>query len=355
MLQNNRSYTAGTAKYRYGFNGKENDSSINGNGVDYDYGFRIYDARVGKFLSVDPLTAKYPELTPYQFASNKPINSIDQDGLESIDAIRAQQAKYHSMLLFQTNQPLSPPKVVVQPVHSEAIPESVRTVMARVHNEQNVIIPAPAPPPVISAYDIPTGDVAKDEEDRRVARLNVENGLNADGSKLFIDRIRENPHIRKGLDNVIIPLATAAAADGLGRLFFAADAIASNAVAKGGDNIVYRALTSENSQSFAAGRGIFAKAPDGSWTLEDHLIHGSSAKSFTNDPWIATSTDINIAKSFSSSNGVAEIDLSKISSSSIQKGWMNLPRSSAGYHYSVWQQEVSIFGQIPQSAIKKIK
>jgi RHS repeat-associated protein len=66
--------------YRYGFNGKEKDSNITKQ--DYDYGFRIYDARVGKFLSVDPMTNKYPELTPYQFASNRPIDGIDQDGLE---------------------------------------------------------------------------------------------------------------------------------------------------------------------------------------------------------------------------------------------------------------------------------
>ena len=43
---------------------------------------RIYDPRLGKFLSVDPLTKQYPELTPYQFASNRPIDGIDLDGLE---------------------------------------------------------------------------------------------------------------------------------------------------------------------------------------------------------------------------------------------------------------------------------
>ncbi len=82
MLQINRSYTAGSTKYRYGFNGKEMDSSINGNGVDYDYGARIYDARVAKFLSVDPLFQSYPWYTPYQFSGNMPIAAIDLDGLE---------------------------------------------------------------------------------------------------------------------------------------------------------------------------------------------------------------------------------------------------------------------------------
>lgn len=38
-----------------------------------------------KFLSVDPLSKKYPELTPYQFASNTPIQAIDLDGLERLD------------------------------------------------------------------------------------------------------------------------------------------------------------------------------------------------------------------------------------------------------------------------------
>jgi hypothetical protein len=31
---------------------------------------------------VDPITKEYPELTPYQFASNRPIDGIDLDGLE---------------------------------------------------------------------------------------------------------------------------------------------------------------------------------------------------------------------------------------------------------------------------------
>ena len=74
--------------YRYGFNGKEKDPSGQwSNQTHYDYGFRIYNPTIGKFLSVDPLTKSYPWYTPYQFAGNKPIRFIDLDGLEEYDPL----------------------------------------------------------------------------------------------------------------------------------------------------------------------------------------------------------------------------------------------------------------------------
>jgi RHS repeat-associated protein len=69
-------------RYRFHFNGKETDNEVYGEGNVYDYGFRIYNPRLGKFLSVDPLTKEYPWYTPYQFAGNKPIWAMDRDGLE---------------------------------------------------------------------------------------------------------------------------------------------------------------------------------------------------------------------------------------------------------------------------------
>ncbi|MEI6811081.1 MAG: RHS repeat-associated core domain-containing protein, partial [Candidatus Nomurabacteria bacterium] len=79
MLTPGRKFSAGTA-YRYGFNGKENDKDINSGAQ--DYGMRIYDGRLGKFLSIDPLTKEYPWYTTYQFAGNKPIWCDDLDGKE---------------------------------------------------------------------------------------------------------------------------------------------------------------------------------------------------------------------------------------------------------------------------------
>ena len=46
---------------------------------------RIYDPRLGRFLSTDPITSTYPHLTPFQFASNNPILNIDIDGFEGVD------------------------------------------------------------------------------------------------------------------------------------------------------------------------------------------------------------------------------------------------------------------------------
>jgi RHS repeat-associated protein len=73
--------------YRFGFNGKENDNEVKGFGNQQDYGMRIYDPRVGRFLSVDPLTQEYPWYTPYQFAGNNPIRFIDLDGAEPGDDV----------------------------------------------------------------------------------------------------------------------------------------------------------------------------------------------------------------------------------------------------------------------------
>lgn len=78
----NRNFSS--SSYRYGFNGKEKDTENTWGDAQYDYGFRIFNPRYGKFLSVDPLTKSYPMLTPYQFASNRPIDGIDLDGLEYI-------------------------------------------------------------------------------------------------------------------------------------------------------------------------------------------------------------------------------------------------------------------------------
>jgi RHS repeat-associated protein len=88
MQMEERSATYGNRGYRFGFNSKEMDNEVSGVGNQYDYGFRIYNPRLGKFLSIDPLFKSYPWYTPYQFAGNVPIAAIDLDGLEELIVVR---------------------------------------------------------------------------------------------------------------------------------------------------------------------------------------------------------------------------------------------------------------------------
>ena len=78
--------------YRYHFNNKEADNEVIGEGNSYDFGARIYDTRVGKFLSLDPLFAHFPYISNYCFASNSPIAFIDYNGLFRMS--RRMQRKY---------------------------------------------------------------------------------------------------------------------------------------------------------------------------------------------------------------------------------------------------------------------
>ena len=70
------------SNYRFGFNGMEKDNEVKGAGNSLSFEYRAYDARLGKFLSVDPLAASYPWNSPYAFAENDVISCKDLEGLE---------------------------------------------------------------------------------------------------------------------------------------------------------------------------------------------------------------------------------------------------------------------------------
>jgi hypothetical protein len=49
-------------------------------GSEQDLGERFYDARLGKMLSVDPLTGNYAGQSPYAYCGNSPTSSVDVNG-----------------------------------------------------------------------------------------------------------------------------------------------------------------------------------------------------------------------------------------------------------------------------------
>jgi uncharacterized protein DUF4329 len=56
---------------------------------------RIYDPRLGRFLSVDPLTKKYASWTPYLFAGNNPIRYVDINGMGPGDKFKSPDEAAH--------------------------------------------------------------------------------------------------------------------------------------------------------------------------------------------------------------------------------------------------------------------
>lgn len=85
MVMPGRSWQAGSAEgYGFGFNGKEQVNEIKGNTNSYDFEARIYDSRIGKFLSLDPLSNLYPQESNFSYVSNNPIIYIDANGKDKV-------------------------------------------------------------------------------------------------------------------------------------------------------------------------------------------------------------------------------------------------------------------------------
>ena len=50
------------------------------------FGARYYDSGLSIWLSVDPMSDKYPSMSPYNYCANNPVILVDPDGREIVDA-----------------------------------------------------------------------------------------------------------------------------------------------------------------------------------------------------------------------------------------------------------------------------
>ena len=74
--------STGSGVQPYKYNSNELDRM---HGLDwYDYGARHYDAALGRWTTMDPLTEKYYDVSPYAYCHNNPVNRIDPDGRNPI-------------------------------------------------------------------------------------------------------------------------------------------------------------------------------------------------------------------------------------------------------------------------------
>ena len=69
-------YSLLTANSTYTFSAKEKDSET---GLSY-FGSRYYSSDLSVWLSVDPMSDKYPSLSPYTYCADNPIKLVDPNG-----------------------------------------------------------------------------------------------------------------------------------------------------------------------------------------------------------------------------------------------------------------------------------
>lgn len=80
MVMPDRNGPTPDGPHRYGFQNQETDQEWLGGAVSYKY--RVHDARLGRFLSIDPLASSYPWNSTYAFSENRVIDGIDLEGAE---------------------------------------------------------------------------------------------------------------------------------------------------------------------------------------------------------------------------------------------------------------------------------
>jgi RHS repeat-associated protein len=349
---------AGTS-YRYGFNGKETDNEVKGFQNQQDYGMRIYDPRIGRFLSVDPLARNYPEYSSYQYAGNSPIANVDLDGAEEY---------YYNAIRKDGQLQLKLTKVVNQRsfLGISWTPDK-KAIVNDVDNNDTYNFLLDGSIPNEAWNDIPTWNYVLETGDleaatsisehrrrnleRTVAAIAVSAGdlrIKMDVNKRTASR-QTNPKAevepegssKKSTGSTISASSNQATSANSGNKAAAAENIENNS-----GNFVYRGLSNADKKTMQEGRGILARNPSANNDVVSHIAGKKSSR------WISTTKSEEIAKRKYGENGYIKIDLSKVKSDKVDMS-KGIPSHAGGRltNYAKKDQEVLIEKVIPQQAI----
>jgi hypothetical protein len=104
----------------------EKDPEIKGEGNEYTTEFRQYDARLGRWLSIDPLVAKFAAHSPFNAFLNSPFINVDIKGSEAT-VIHANSPEESEEIIFTLEEEdvirvKSPLKKIQESVDNEYAP-----------------------------------------------------------------------------------------------------------------------------------------------------------------------------------------------------------------------------------------
>jgi RHS repeat-associated protein len=301
--------------YRYGFNGKENDKDISEGAQ--DYGMRINEVRLGRFLSVDPITDEYPELTPYQFASNRPIDGIDLDGLEFLSTFRSTQLKH-----FEGSN------VIKQQQAADLYQQKqMQDISARASRKVQA---------TVSQYREPDAATKQQRQNYKEKALD-DAGYNADGTKKPLTKLAENKHFTKFAENIAMPMIEYGMGEGVGKIF--SKGIGLLKLGSEGSNYLYHYTSQEAAESILkTGLTITEKRP---------FIYMTNTRNLSS---LQAQIELALPANRALPNSILRINTSGVDPALIRRVTGNLPGYGAGGGTEF------LFNQnIPADLIKKIK